>query len=293
MSFINLNTLKSFKISKKIESWKDVLIHFGIVLGIGIIMIWIFFSFCLPAITNHGETLTVPDLRELTLKDLNSFLDSRHLRYEVTADSGFSASLPPLTVLKQFPQPKSKVKENRIIYVTLNAEHPPMIKMPKLVGGSLKNAQLIMKTYDLKLGKIEYIPDAALNYIFEQHLNGRQIAEGAKVAKGSVIDLVVGDGLGARDLKSPNLIGLDEESAQIAIVGSGLKVGEIHYDKEGTAVLRDENSSDEKYYRKKVAPGSVYRQLPEPGDPMELEEFIELWIYQPDSVSTGSNLLGN
>lgn len=275
----------------EVNSWKGVLIHLGIIVAIGIVLVLIFFYSYLPATTNHGETITVPDVRGIKLSELNNFLDSRNLRYEVTKDSAFSANQPPLSVLKQFPQPNSKVKENRKIYVTINTEHPPLIKMPKLVGGSVKNAQLIMKTYDLKLGKIEYTPDPALNYIFEQRIDGREVLEGEKIPKGSTIDLVVGDGLGNQVLKSPNLIGLDAESAQVAIVGSGLKVGNMHYEKEGSAVLQDEESEAAKYYRKNVPPGSVFKQIPNPGERMELEQSVELWIYQPDSVSTQSSTL--
>ena len=46
--------------------------------------------------------------------------------------------------------------------------------MPKLIGGSVKNAQLILKTYDLKLGEIDYVADLALNYVLEQRVNRRR-----------------------------------------------------------------------------------------------------------------------
>lgn len=275
----------------KVNSWKGALIHLAIIVAVGIVLVLIFFFQYLPSVTNHGETITVPDVRGVKLSDLGDFLDARQLKYEVTKDSGFSATQPPLSVLKQFPQPNSKVKENRKIYVTLNAEHPPMVRMPKLVGGSVKNAQLVLKTYDLELGKIEYVPDLALNYILEQRINGRELLEGEKIPKGSTIDLVVGDGLGSQILRSPNLIGLDAESAQIAIVGSGLKVGNIEYAREGSATLQDEASETTKYYRKKVAPGAVFQQSPPPGETMELEQTVDLWVYQPDSVSTSPTLL--
>lgn len=275
----------------KINSWKDILIHLAIIIAVGIVLVLIFFFQYLPSTTNHGETITVPDVRGVVLSNLDDFLNARSLRYEVTTDSGFSASLPPLSVLKQFPQPDSKVKENRKIYVTLNAEHAPLVRMPKLVGGSVKNAQLVLKTYDLTLGKIEYTPDLALNYILEQRINGRQLLEGEKIPKGSIVDLVVGDGLGSQILKSPNLIGLDAESAQIAIVGSGLKVGRVQYDEQGTIRVKDENGETTQPDRKKVSPGAVFQQRPEPGETMALEQTVDLWVYRPDSISSNPTLL--
>ena len=149
-------------------SWLDLIKHLCFILVIGIILVLFFFYVYLPVSTNHGETLTVPDVRGVVIDDLDEFLNERNLRFEVTQDSGFSPDYPPLAVLKQLPMPNAKVKENRKIYVTLNAESPPLVRMPKLIGGSVKNAQLVLKTYDLKLGEIIYRPNLAMNYVLDQ-----------------------------------------------------------------------------------------------------------------------------
>ncbi|WP_421869217.1 PASTA domain-containing protein [Marinoscillum sp.] len=276
----------------KINTWKDALIHLTIMVVIACVLLFGFFYLYLPYDTNHGETITVPDVRGVAMEDLDDFLEVRDLRYEVTPDSGFSSTQPPLTVLKQFPLPNSKVKENRKIYVTLNAEKPPLVRMPKLVGGSVKNAQLVLKTYDLTRGEIKYVDDLAMNYVLEQRLDGRQVLEGERIPKGSVIDLVAGNGLGNQALNSPNLLGLDLESAQFAIIGSGLKIGETKYEKEGEAVIKVEQDNGDYAYRKeKVAPGSVFKQQPEPGAAMRLGQMVDLWIYRPDSINTKPTLL--
>ncbi len=276
----------------KVNSWKDLALHAFIIIGLGVVFIFIFFFIYLPMSTNHGETITVPDVRGITLDELDDFLGMRDLRYEVTADSGFSANLPPLAVLKQFPQPNAKVKENRKIYVTLNAERAPLVRMPKLVSGSVKNAQLVLKTYDLELGEITYVPDLALNYVLEQRTDGREVLEGERIPKGSIIDLVVGDGLGKQSLESPNLIGLDLESAQFAIVGSGLKIGETKYEKEGVAVIETEMEDGTFTYKEqKVSPGAVFRQRPSAGIRMRLGQMVDLWVYSPDSLNTNPTLL--
>lgn len=265
--------------------------HIFAAIGLSVILVFIFFFIYLPVTTNHGESITVPDVTGIVLSDLDDFLDSRNLRFEVTVDSGYDANLPPLAVLKQVPKPNSKVKENRKIYVTLNSETPPHIKMPKLVGGSVKNAQLILRTYDLKLGEIKYVSDLALNYVLEQRFQDEEIEEGDKITKGSVIDLVVGDGLGKQSLESPNLIGLDQESAELAIVGSGLKIGEIGYDQEGIAVIEMEEGDSTYTVEEQVSPGAVFKQFPEPGKGMILKQSVNIWVYRPDSISNSTNLL--
>ena len=99
-----------------------------------------------PFITNHGETITVPNLVGMEIKDLDEFLSDRDLRYEILEDSSYSSEYPPYTVLQQNPSENDKVKENRKIYLTLNSSIPPKIKMPKIINGSVsKNAQLILK----------------------------------------------------------------------------------------------------------------------------------------------------
>ncbi|MFT4834914.1 MAG: beta-lactam-binding protein with PASTA domain [Marinoscillum sp.] len=276
----------------KINSWKDLLLHLLIVGGLITVLVTAFFYIYLPASTNHGETITVPNVEGLLSADLDEFLNERDLRYEVTADSGFSADLPPLSVLKQFPAANDKVKENRKIYVTLNAENAPLVRMPKLVKGSVKNAHLVLKTYDLRLGEIEYVADLALNYILEQKMDGRNIEEGTKIPKGSVIDIVVGDGLGQQSLSSPNLLGLDLESAQFAILGSGLKIGKMTYEKEGKAAIEEEleEGTIEIVYEA-VSPGAIYQQYPTQGTSMRLGQRVDLWIFSPDSLNNNPTLL--
>ena len=102
-------------------------------MGIGVLLILFFFYVYLPTTTNHGESITVPDLEGVNVEDLDRFLLERDLRFEVLEDSGFSTDYPPHTVLKQFPLPNSKVKENRKIYITLNSTNPPEVRMPDLV----------------------------------------------------------------------------------------------------------------------------------------------------------------
>lgn len=274
--------------------WKKILLHLSIVTGLGVVLILVFFHVYLPITTSHGETITVPDVRGVTLDELDQFLKERNLRYEVTPDSGFSIQYKPLAVLKQFPMPNAKVKENRKIYVTLNSQSPPLVRMPKLVGGSVKNAQLVLKTYDLALGQIRYVPDLALNYILQQRMDGRELSEGERIPKGSKIDLVVGDGLGQQNMESPDLIGLDEESARFAIVGSGLKIGTVSYEKASIAVITEiqpDSTMQSRSIKVKVSAGEVFSQYPPKGQPMRIGQVVDLWIYKPDSLNVNPTLL--
>src|SRR5690606_30787156 len=212
---------------------KDGLVKIGIniliILGVLITLLFIFFQVYLPNYTNHGETVTVPDLEGFHYEELSDFLQERNLVLEVTPDSGFVEDVKALHVLKQNPKPGAKVKQNRKIYVTLNAKNAPLVLMPNLVNTPLKNAQEILANFGLVRGEIVYVPDIGMNVVLEQKYRGRNIKEGMEISKGSQIDLVVGDGLGNQTLAIPNLLGMDEGEAEFLVIGSGLRVGTVSF----------------------------------------------------------------
>ena len=60
---------------------------------------------------------------------------------------------------------------------------------------SLKNAQMILESYDLQLGEIIYEPHEFQNAVLKQQIDGEEIEAGSDIAKGSVIDLEEGNGI--------------------------------------------------------------------------------------------------
>lgn len=276
----------------RVDNWLDLLKHvFFIVILIVLAIMFLFYVY-MPLSTSHGETVTVPDIVGMEFEEMKEFLDRRNLRFEVTEDSSFSPLYPAMAVLKQVPLPNTKVKQQRKIYITLNSSTPPMVRMPNLVEGSLKSAQMVLKTYDLLLGNIDYRPDLAFGAVLEQRMGGNPINPGDRIPKGSAIDLIVGDGLGNQSLEAPNLIGLDEESARIAIIGSGLDIGEVLYEKDNIAIIEETDASGVIVTRKlKLGPGEVTRQRPSTGTPMRLKQKMSLWIFTPDSTASSSSIL--
>lgn len=246
---------------------KKIGIHLLIILGILFALLFVFFKVYLPSYTHHGETVTVPDLESFHYDELERYLSERDLVLKVTLDSGFVADVPPLQVLKQNPKPGTKVKQNRKIYVTLNAENAPLIMMPNLVNTQVKNAQEILANFGLVRGEIIYVPDIGHNVVLEQNYRGRAVKEGMEIAKGSQIDLVVGDGLGNQILAIPNLLGMDEGEAEFLVIGSGLRLGKLNY------VATDT-----------VPKGIVVQQLPPAGISAKTGEIIDIWISEIGSA---------
>ena len=271
--------------SFKNPSWFDLLKHISLaVLSFVLIVLFVFYVY-LPVTTNHGESMTVPDLEGIQLSELGEFLEERDLRYEVEPDSGYSAKYPPLAVLKQFPLANAKVKEGRKVYITLNAKAPPVVKMPKLIQRSLKNAQLELRSMGLALGEITYKPDFAINSILGQYYQGKPIAEGMSIPKGSKVDFEVGDGLGNQTIQMLDLTSLDLEEAIFVMRGYGLKLGDVFYEKEGQkSVVKSNSDGDEESELVDVSPGQIFKHSPSARRKAKIGQTIDLWLVEMDSL---------
>ena len=95
-------------------------------------------------------------------------------------------------VIKQDPEAKSLVKHNRIIYLYVTSTQPPQMAMPKLVDRSTRQAVFMIESYGLKVGKITEIAGDCKGCVLKQFYNGKEIAPGDVIKKGSKIDLAVG-----------------------------------------------------------------------------------------------------
>ena len=249
-------------ITIKTNSGKDLLIHVGIVLsGVAILFLGFFFVY-LPATTNHGETITVPNLTGMSVEELGDFLTSRDLRYEVD-DSNFVINAKANTVLTQYPKAGAKVKEGRKIYLSVTMRNAPMVEMPELINLSLRSAQATLKSYGLQAGQVKYVPDLAKDAVLGQEYRNQAVKKGEKVPKGAKIDLVVGDGLGNTEFEVPNVVGMSLEDAEVYLKGVHLQSGNVQYDSQSSE-----------------APGTVIKQSPSglEGNKIRIGELIDLTV---------------
>lgn len=229
--------------------------------GIFTVLLLFFFYIYLPNTTNHNETITVPDLVGTSFDNIDEFLTNRSLRYEVIVDSGYSEKFDPEVILSQNPKAGAKVKENRKIYLTLNANVPPQVRMPNLINTDLLNAEDILNSNGLKRGEITYVPDLRVNAVIQQQLDGKEITPGTMLFKGSTIDLIIGNGIGIETFAIPDFIGKTLDEAKFQIQDAGLKLDMINYEPIDS-----------------VAPNTIYKQLPPVGTMVRKNRIVELWI---------------
>lgn len=256
-----LLTLLKLKMSNKPFTIIRFLKNIGIMAGIFTVLLLFFFYIYLPSTTNHNETITVPDLVGTSFDDIDEFLTNRNLRYEVVADSGYSERFDPEVILSQNPKGGAKVKENRKIYLTLNANVPPQVRMPNLINTDLLNAEDILASNGLKRGEITYVPDLRVNAVIQQQLEGKEISPGTMLYKGSTIDLVIGNGVGDDTFTIPDFLGKTLEEAKFQIDAAGLKLDLINYEPVDSVTVN-----------------TIYKQLPPIGTVVRKNQLVELWV---------------
>lgn len=217
----------------------------------------------LSRVTRHGESLTVPDITGMKLEQAEQVLTEKHLRYLIT-DSLFFEDKAPSSILEQNPGPQSKVKEGRIIYITINSNTAPLVAVPNLTDVSLRQAGVLLQSVGLKTGELIYKPDLAKNVILDQLYGGRSVKPPTRIPKGSAIDLVVGNGFGDSSTVSiPDLTGLSLQDADNLLRSSSLSLGAVIYQ----GAVTD------------TAAALVYRQNPPVADGMTLKAGQSIDIY--------------
>lgn len=203
---------------------KQVYLAVAVVGTVVFLLFWM-----LNIITRHNQELEVPVFMGLSVEQAQQMADANVLRIEVT-DSVHIPRMEPGAVYKQNPAAGSKVKKNRRILLTINAKSPKMVKMPSLVGYSLRQAQSELASSQLKVGRLIYEPDLATNNVLGQLYNGRNIEPGKEIPTESVIDLKLG--LNGADSVAfvPSLLGKPYSIIKDYLIDNSLNLGSVHFD---------------------------------------------------------------
>jgi beta-lactam-binding protein with PASTA domain len=214
--------------------------------------------------TNHGDSVTVPEMKGMSYKQALDKLEDLNLEFSV-ADTSFDPKKPAGTILDQNPMAGSKVKENRIIYLTINASKPPNREVPDLVGkSSYKFATIQLEGRGFKVGDPIYKQNPDLNAVLDVLYKGRSVKKGEMLPIGSELILVLGNGMGNTKVDVPFIVGLTYSEALTVLQENGFTLG---------ALVVDADVSD-------TSSAKVYSQMPEPGDGNQLRvgESVDIFI---------------
>lgn len=143
--------------------------------------------------TLHNEAVVVPDVKGLTLDEADEFFKNSKLRYNVV-DSVFSKDVAPGAIVELVPVAGSKVKENRIVFVTINAQTSQMGKIPEIQDLSFRQAYALLRSIGFSSVEIEYVAGEYKDLAVAVELNQRLLSKGEYVPLNAPLTLKISSG---------------------------------------------------------------------------------------------------
>lgn len=256
----------SKKITKAASQLKEnILIKHIILAGCSLLVVIFLLFTMLKFITRHNQEFEVPSFMNMSVEEAEAVARQYELRLEVT-DSVYINRMAPGAIFRQNPEAASKVKKNRRILLTINANQPKLVKMPELVGYSLRQAQSELISNQLSLGKLIYVKDIATNNVLGQLYKGRAIAEGEKIPSESVIDLKLGINETDSTTYIPEIRGIPYRLVREKLAENSLNLSKAVFDESVT------NYADS-------LSAWVYRQVPAPSDSVTVRLGTGVTVY--------------
>ncbi|MDO4702489.1 PASTA domain-containing protein [Tannerella sp.] len=159
----------------------------------------------LKGYTLHNQAIVVPDVKGLQLEEAATFFDNNDLRYTVI-DSVYTKDVPPGAIYEMVPGAGSKVKEGRIIFVTLNARTVQTAPVPDITDLSFRQAYALLQSKGFTSIDILYVPGRYRDLALGVELRGNPLKPGERIPVAAQLVLKVSDGGSAPDAASGDSI---------------------------------------------------------------------------------------
>lgn len=161
-----------------------VVITIGVIFGV---LAW------LDHYTRHNQAVVVPDVKGLTVSEAAQFFESNGLRYNVI-DSVFAKDAAPGSIVELVPSAGSKVKEGRIVFITVNALTSQMATLPEVEDLSFRQAYALLKAAGFTNIEIIYKPGEYKDLALGIETNGKLLTPGEHVPLTAPLELLVSNG---------------------------------------------------------------------------------------------------
>lgn len=143
--------------------------------------------------TYHNKAVIVPDIKGLNLDEAALFIKNSGLRYNVI-DSVFSKDVAPGSIVELIPSPGSKVKEGRILFITINATESQTAEIPEVEDISVRQAYALLKSRGFNNIETKYVPGDYKDLALGLELNGKPLIPGERVLLTAPLLLKVSSG---------------------------------------------------------------------------------------------------
>lgn len=174
-----------------------------------LVILFISLNVWLRSYTRHDDLTLLPSVKYLTIEEAADIFKRHNLKYEII-DSVFNDRATPGMIVEQVPAADTKVKEERTIYLTINAYSPKSAKIPTIINTSIRQAEAQLKSVGFKNIEIILKPSPYKGLVLDVKHDGKSIAENEKIPTSSRITLIVGEGEQAAENDSVNEIDNEE-----------------------------------------------------------------------------------
>lgn len=143
--------------------------------------------------TRHGEAVVVPDVKGMKVGEAEKMFRNQGLQC-VVSDSNYVKNKPAGIILDLSPAAGQKVKEGRIIYLTINTLDIPLRVVPDVAdNSSVRQAQAKLLAAGFKLADNQMVTGEK-DWVYGVKYKGRELRIGDKAPIGATLTLMVGDG---------------------------------------------------------------------------------------------------
>lgn len=184
--------------------WINVLLMFVLLVGFPVLGLQFLGSY-----THHGEKVEVIDVVGQNVYEAEIALSSLGLE-AVVADSTYLRDMPAGVIVRQVPKAGNEIKSGRIVYLTKNLDHEPLVVLPDLVGNcSRREAEAQLRSLGFKLTEDEEVEDEPKDLVVGIKQNGRRLTAEQRISKGLPLTLCVGAGYDDDTIYVDNSVALD------------------------------------------------------------------------------------
>lgn len=164
--------------------------------------------------------INVPDVVGKSSVVAQQILEDKNLRVKIVEAN--DDSVPAGQVVSQYPEAGAKVKEQRLVTITVS-KGGQELTMPDLKSMSRSNAEEKLKKMGLKIGAVfeENSKEPAGTVINQDPRSG------SKITKGQTVDITVSLGEKKKEITVQNYTGLSVDSAKSNLEANGLSLGGI------------------------------------------------------------------
>lgn len=171
----------------------NIIVRNLLLLGIACAMLLGGVLYWLDNYTMHNQAIVVPDLKGYLPEEAEPMLRSKHLRYQVV-DSVYMRGQKPGAIVEQIPMAASKVKQNRIIFLTVNAKNAQTVELPDMIDISQRQAIASLRALGFVVDSVRYVPYEYPDLVVDVQYNDRPVSSGQRLPFGATLILEVGNG---------------------------------------------------------------------------------------------------